>query len=82
MVDVVRNQVVLDQLAHEIEVGLRRGRETDLDFLEAGLHQQVEHAPLARGVHRLDQRLVAVAQIDAAPQRRRGDAPCRARCVR
>ena len=36
IVDVVRNQVALDQLAHEVEVGLRRGREADLDFLEAG----------------------------------------------
>ena len=42
----------------------------DLDLLEAHLHERVEHAPLARRVHRVDQRLVAVAQVDRAPQRR------------
>ena len=59
-----------DELAHEVEIGLRGGREADLDLLEAHAHQQVEHAALALGPHRLDQRLVAVAQIDAAPDRR------------
>jgi len=29
------NEVFVDQLAHEIEVGLARGREADLDLLEA-----------------------------------------------
>ena len=41
-------------------------------------HQHLEHAQLARRVHRLDQRLVAVAQVDAAPQRRPGSARRRA----
>ena len=64
------DRLVVDQLAHEIEIGLRRGGETDFDFLEAQAHQQIEHAALALGPHRLDQRLVAVAQIDRAPHRR------------
>ena len=33
--DVVRDQLVVDQRAHEVEVGLRGGREPDLDLLEA-----------------------------------------------
>ena len=33
-------------------------------------NKHVEHPALARRVHGLDQRLVAVAQIDAAPDRR------------
>ena len=66
---VVGNQIAFDEFAHEIKVGLRCGRKTDLDFLEAGFHQQIEHAPFARTVHRLDERLIAVAQIDAAPHR-------------
>jgi hypothetical protein len=45
--DVVRDQAALDELAHEVEVSLRGRRETHLDFLEAGAHQQVEHAALA-----------------------------------
>jgi hypothetical protein len=68
---VVGDQPLVDQLAHEVELGLRRRRKADLDLLEADLHQHLEHAQLARRVHRLDQRLVAVAQVDAAPQRRR-----------
>ena len=72
--DVIGHQPLLDERAHEIEIGLRGGGEAHLDLLEAELHQQIEHAPLALGAHRLDQRLVAVAQIDAAPGRRALDA--------
>ena len=39
--DVVGDQALLDQPPHEVEVGLRRGREADLDLLEAHLHEQV-----------------------------------------
>ena len=41
-------------------------------------HEQLEHARLAVGIHRLDQRLVAVAQVDRAPDRRLGDDRCKA----
>ena len=61
------HQVLLDDFAHEIEIGLRGGGKSDFDFLEAYFHQHVEHAALAGAVHGFDQRLVAVAQIDAAP---------------
>jgi hypothetical protein len=67
--DVVGDQVVVDQLAAEVEVGLAGRRETDLDLLEAHLDERVEHAPLALRVHRVDEGLVAVTQVDAAPQR-------------
>ena len=75
--DVVGNQVVLDQLAHEVEVRLARRREPDLDLLEAHLHEGLEHVLLASGIHRVDQRLVAVAQVDRAPQRRLVEDPVR-----
>ena len=65
--DVVGDQVALDQLPDEVEVGLARGRESDLDLLVAHRHEQREHASLALGGHRIDQRLVAVAKIDGAP---------------
>ena len=71
--DVVRDHLVLDQLAHEVEIGLRRGRKPDLDLLEAHLAEQLEHPRLAVGIHRLDQRLVAVPEVDRAPDRRLGD---------
>ncbi len=67
--DVVGDQVVLDELADEVEVGLAGGREADLDLLVAHPDQQLEHPPLAVGRHRVDQRLVAVAQVDRAPAR-------------
>ena len=68
--DVGGNEVFLDQLAQEVEIGLRGGREADLDLLVAHAAERLEHAQLALRPHRLDQRLVAVAQIDAAPDRR------------
>ena len=45
----------------------------DLDLLEADRHELPEHAQLALRVHRLDQRLVAVAQVRLQPDRRPGD---------
>ncbi len=68
-----RDAVLVDQLAHEVVFDLRCRRKTDLDLLEADPDQRLEHAQLARDVHRLDQRLVAVAQVDAAPDRRTGE---------
>ena len=68
--DVVRNQVLLDERADEVEVGLRRRREADLDLLDPERDQQVEEAPLAAGVHRADEGLVAVPQVGRAPDRR------------
>ncbi len=67
--DVVGDAVLLDQLAHEVEIGLAGGREPDLDLLESHRDQFFEHAQLAGGVHGIDERLVAVAQVDRAPQR-------------
>jgi hypothetical protein len=46
---------------------IRGGGKADLDFLEAALHQRVEILELLLDVHRHGERLVAVAQIDAAP---------------
>jgi len=71
--DVVRDRALLDERAHEVEVGLRGGGEADLDLLEAHLAQEAEHASLAIRVHRLDQGLVAVPEVDRAPDRRLGD---------
>ena len=70
---VVGNTVFLDELAHEVELDLRGRRKADFDFLETDLHQLLEHAHLALDVHGLDQGLVAVTQIHAAPDRRLGD---------
>ena len=68
--DVVGDQPLVDEHAHEVEVGLRGRREADLDLLEADGAEQREHAPLALDVHGVDERLVAVAQVDRDPARR------------
>ncbi|MNC20231.1 hypothetical protein D3C75_681740 [compost metagenome] len=67
---VVRDQVALDKLAHEVEIGLGGGRETHLDMLEAHMDHQRPHLQLLGHRHGLDQRLVAVPQIHGAPERR------------
>ena len=79
--DVLRDQVVLDQGAHEVEIGLRGGREAHLDLLVAHLHEQLEHLQFALGVHGVDQRLVAVPQVHGTPARGRGGHLVRPRAV-
>ncbi len=64
---VVGDVAALDELAEEVEVGLARAGEADLDLLVAHPDEELEHPHLALGVHRVDERLVAVAQVDGAP---------------
>ena len=71
--DVVGDPAALDQLADEAEVGLAGGREADLDLLVAHPDQELEHLQLAGRRHRVDERLVAVAQVGREPPRSLGD---------
>ena len=64
---IIGYQIFFDELAHEIKIGLAGRRKTDFDFFESHLHQRVKHFALAYWIHGVDQGLVAVAQIDAAP---------------
>ncbi len=75
--DVVGDQVVVDQLADEVEVRLARRGEADLDLLEPHPDEGLEQPQLAFGVHRVDQGLVAVPQVDGAPHGRVLDAVAR-----
>ncbi len=75
--DVVGDRVLFDQAAHEVEVGLACAREADLDLLVAHADQQVEHDALALRAHRIDQCLVAVAQVNGTPAGCLGDALAR-----
>ena len=70
---VVGDEGLLDEQAAEVEVGLRGGREADLDLLHAETYEQVEEATLAGDVHRVDERLVPVAEVGGAPDRRAVD---------
>ena len=61
--DIVGDGAALHQAGNEIEFGGPRRGEADLDLLDADLDQQVEEAALLFRVHRVDQRLVAVAHV-------------------
>jgi len=61
--DVVGDAARVDQPADEIIFGGARSRKTDLDLLETHLEQEVEEAALLFGAHRIDERLVTVAQV-------------------
>jgi hypothetical protein len=67
---VVGNAPVFDERAVEGELGIRGGGKADLDFLEAAAHQRLKQLELLRDVHGHRERLIAVAQIDAAPDGR------------
>ena len=67
--DIVGDGALGDDFADEVEVGLARGWEADLDLLVAHADEQVEHAALAARAHRVYQRLVAVAEVDGTPHR-------------
>ena len=70
---VVRYMAVFDQGADKVKVGLRCRRERCLDFFNAYADQGFPESQLLYRIHRLDQRLVAVTQVGAAPDRRARD---------
>jgi hypothetical protein len=69
---VVRRAFFLDEPAVERELGIRCGRETNFDFLEAAFHKRLEQLKFLADVHRHGERLIAVAQIHTAPDGRVG----------
>ena len=70
---VIRNASIIDQPANEIVFGRTGAGKADFDFLQADLQQQIEEALLLFGIHRIDQRLVAVAHIGRKPAGRLGN---------
>ena len=64
---IVRYQVFLYEAAQELELRFRCSREADLDFLEADFEEHLVEFHLLVKAHRDDERLVAIAQVDAAP---------------
>ena len=71
--NVVGYPVVLYQVPDELVIVAGGGGEAHLDLLEADIDQLVVEAGFLGRGHGLDQRLVAVAQIDAAPARGSSD---------
>ena len=70
---VIGDQIIVDQVAAEIKIRLAGGRKADFDFLKAHFNKRVPHADFAVGAHGFYERLIAVAQIDAAPDWWGGD---------
>ncbi len=60
-------------VAHRAEIRVGRGGEAHFDFLEPHVDEHLEQALLGLAAHRLEQRLVAIAQVGAAPDRRGGE---------
>ena len=63
-------QILLDQQTHKVVIGLTRGWKTNFDLFESHFHKRLEHAQLSLWVHWVDQRLIAVTQVNRTPQRR------------
>ena len=68
--DVRRNPALAHDASDKVEVRLRRRREADLDLLQSHVEQEIPHPELLGDVHRVDERLVAVPEVHAAPARR------------
>ena len=66
---IIRDQILLDQRAEELILGIGSCRETDLDFLKTDLYEELEELYLLLQRHRNDEGLIAISQIHAAPYR-------------
>jgi len=73
--DVAGDPVLLDQAPREVELDLGGRGEPDLDLLEANPHEQLKELDLLLDAHRLGEGLVAVAKVDAAPDRGAAERP-------
>ena len=75
--DIVWDPVLLDETTAKIKLDLRGRRKTNFDFLESDTDKHVEVFDFFIHAHRLRERLIAVAQIHAAPDRSSGKSPIR-----
>jgi hypothetical protein len=66
--NIIGDALFFDEAAIEGELGVGGRGETDLDLLEATFHQRIKHLQFLTDVHRHSQGLIAIAEIDAAPQ--------------
>ena len=73
--DIRGDQVVFDDVAHELVVGHRGRGEPHLDLLQPDGEERLEQRELAVGAHGVDEGLVAVPEVDAAPPGRGGQLP-------
>ena len=71
--DVFGDQVLLDDVADELVVRQRGGREAHLDLFDAYADHGLEEGQLPLRAHGVDESLVAVPEVHAAPARGGGE---------
>ena len=64
---IIRDKFFVDEVAAEIKISLAGRWKSDLNFLETDLEQRIPHAHLALVAHGLNERLIAIAQVNTAP---------------
>ena len=67
--NVIRDEIIVDKAAEELILCLRSCRETDFDFLKAHFDEHLVKFEFFIKAHRNDERLIAIAKVDAAPNR-------------
>ena len=66
---IIGDEVVLHQTAQELILRIRCRRKADFDLLEPDAHEEIKEGKLLIEAHRNDECLIAIAQIDRAPER-------------
>ncbi len=79
--DILGNQVLINKGSHKVKIRLRGRGKAHLDFFVTHPHQQLKHDAFALRAHRINQRLVAIAQIHRTPARCLGDGGSRPRAI-
>lgn len=75
--DILGNTARFDQPADEIEFGRTCAGEADFDFFHTDFYQHVEKPTFFDRIHRIDDRLVAIAQVCTEPAGRGCDRAAR-----
>ena len=66
---IIGNEILLDQLTIEVELILAGRREPDLNMFKAQIAEHLEIFEFLIRIHRIGQRLIAVAHVHRAPLR-------------
>src|ERR1700720_4062432 len=67
--DVLWNAIFVNETADKIEISAGSRGETHLDFFKSHGPKRIKESSATPRAHLLDERLIAVAKIDAAPDR-------------
>ena len=79
---IIGNMIPFDQSAQDLIFGFRCRRKTNFYFFKANIYQSLEHQQLFFQLHRRNQSLIPVAQVNTAPNRRLGNSFIRPLAIR